>query len=685
MIKTKTFKYLHVSPVLAGLLLAVTAAAPSRTAAQPGPKRLPNIIFMLADDLGYGDLSCYNPDAKGEAPNNTPIRTPALDSMAKNGARLTDFHSAAPLCSPSRRALLSARYASRLGEWAEAYRGSPDGMVAAKEPTIGMWLKQAGYATACYGKWNVGEVKDVSWPGAHGFDDWLIIDHNTGYFQHQNRNKDCQGREMLFGTGGVRVTDLRGRYLTDIWTDKALEFIDTNADKPFFLYLPFAVPHSPLQDPADPSLAFDEQPKAASPEAREAFVKMVEYLDSRIAKMLGALDERGLTDNTLIMFTSDNGGMRSGNCWPLKQQKQWLEEGGIRVPCLMQWPGVIPPETVSTQPSIMMDASVTMLTAGDALKHVPPGRKLDGIDLLPILQGKAEPVCDRVLGWRRRDWSPNFNSLRQEAFRVGDWKLLRSYRPIGKNKRSAEPTVELFNLADDISEAKDLAQANPEKLAAMQAAFDRWQQAVVEQDPDYLIPVPDQLGSPAKYPPVSMLFDFKRDRLDGKLLTRNNETRISEPVIQDGVFKARLSPGLVHPTPLLYRDGAMATTVFSAMRVRMRVTVEGGSACHPVRGPRRRRVARIRDRRHAVAGLAPMDRARTHRHGHAGARQEPRHGRDRLHQAGAAAKDGLGGLNVNGGGTGYGQPPEFCLHVRGRSRLSRPRVLRASLREDAKA
>jgi len=543
----------------------------------------PNIIFMLADDLGYGDLSCYNPNSNGEAPNNTPIRTPALDSMARNGVRLTDFHSAAPLCSPSRRALLSARYASRLGEWAEAYRGCPDGMVASKEPTIGTWLKQAGYATACYGKWNVGEVKDVSWPGAHGFDDWLIIDHNTGYFQHQNRNKDCQGREMLFGTGGVRVTNLRGKYLTDIWTDKAIEFINANSKKPFFIYLPFAVPHTPLQDPADPSLAFDEQPKAASPEAREAFVKMVEYLDSRIGKMLGALDERGLTDNTLIMFTSDNGGMRSGNCWPLKQQKQWLEEGGIRVPCLMQWPGKIPNGTVSVQPSIMMDASVTMLAAGDALKHVPSGRKLDGIDLLPILQVKTKPVRDRELGWRRRDWSSNFNSLRQEAYRVGDWKLLRTYKHAGNNLRSAEHTDELFNLADDICEAKDLAKAKPEKLAAMQAAFVRWQQEVVEQKPDYLIPVPDQLGSPAKYPPVSMLFDFKRDRLDGKLLTRNNETRISEPVIRDGVFKARLSTGLVHPTPLLYREGAMATTVFSAMRVRMKITVEDGSSCGAAR------------------------------------------------------------------------------------------------------
>ena len=151
-----------------------------------GQSKQPNVIFMLADDLGYGDLSSYNPRTNGVAPNNTPIRTPHLDRMAKNGARLTDFHSAAPICSPSRRALLTARYPNRLGEWAEAYRGSPDGVVASRDPTIGMWLKQAGYSTAVYGKWNIGEVKGISWPGAHGFDDWLIIDHNTGYFQHQN-------------------------------------------------------------------------------------------------------------------------------------------------------------------------------------------------------------------------------------------------------------------------------------------------------------------------------------------------------------------------------------------------------------------------------------------------------------------------------------------------------------------
>ena len=162
-----------------GTILLTLALAPIAIA--KAADRQPNIIFMLADDLGYGDLSSYNPNSEGEAPNNTPIRTPNLNRMAKSGVRYTDFHSAAPICSPSRRALLTAHYPNRLGEWAEAYRSSPDGVVASNEPTIGMWLKEAGYATAVCGKWNVGEVKGVSWPGTHGFDDWLIIDKNKAY------------------------------------------------------------------------------------------------------------------------------------------------------------------------------------------------------------------------------------------------------------------------------------------------------------------------------------------------------------------------------------------------------------------------------------------------------------------------------------------------------------------------
>lgn len=536
----------------------------------------PNIIFMLADDLGYGDLSCYNPHAKGDAPNATPIRTPHLDRMAERGARYTDFYSAAPICSPARRAFLTGRYPSRLGEWAEAYRSSPEGLIAAEEPTLGMWLKQAGYTTACYGKWNVGESAGVSWPGAHGFDDWLIIDHNTGYFQHQNANKECQGRPMLFRNGGERVTDLEGQYLTNIWTDKALEFIDANEGMPFFLYLPWSIPHSPLQAPdLDRSTAFDAEPKKRSAEARAAYVKMVEHLDAQIGRIFESLEERGLLENTMIIFTSDNGGMISGNCWPLKKSKQWLEEGGIRVPFLMQWPGHVNAGTVEEHPSILMDATVTILNAAQAPRHVVQGRKLDGINLLE--SGDSE----RELGWRRRDWDERThnrsNFLRQEAYRAGDWKLLRTYRFMGNKTWSAEYKDELFNLNDDIGEIRNLTKMMPEKYAAMKVAFDKWKAEVVEQDPNYVIPVRDQLGSPANLPEASVesdavVMDFMGKRFKGRVHKAKTKHLVSNPILENGILKITVQAGAT--PPLLYVDKDVDTKKYSRIRYQMKVTAD---------------------------------------------------------------------------------------------------------------
>lgn len=528
----------------------------------------PNVIFMLADDLGYGDLSSYNPKAEGEAPNNTPIRTPNLDRMAELGVRYTDFHSAAPICSPSRRALLTARYPNRLGEWAEAYSSSPDGVVASQDPTIGMWLKQAGYATAVYGKWNVGEILGESWPGAHGFDDWLIIDHNTGYFQHQNKNADCNGRPMLFETGGKRVTDMEGQYLTDLWTDKALEFIETNNEKPFFLYLPWSIPHAPLQDPdSNSSTAFDAGPKSNTSEGRKAYVSMVEHLDLHIGRIFQTLEKQGQLENTLIIFTSDNGGMLSGNCWPLKKSKQHLEEGGIRVPCLMQWTGKIPAGTVSDQPSIMMDASVTVLAAAEALKHVPEGRVLDGINLL------EETESPRDFGWRRRDWGGRGNYLRQEAFRSGDWKLLRSFKYVGDKKWSTEHKDELFNLKDDLGETENLAEQMPEKYTAMKSVFDDWKSEVVNQNPDYFIPLRDQLGSPANLPD-DIVLDFESKNFDGKLHKAKTKDLVSDPVIENGICKVTVRAGAT--PPLLYKGMDVDTEKYSALRFEMKIS--GGTS-----------------------------------------------------------------------------------------------------------
>ncbi|MDA8735806.1 sulfatase-like hydrolase/transferase [Opitutales bacterium] len=538
----------------------------------------PNIIFMVADDLGYGDLSSYNPNAEGAAPNNTPIRTPHLDQMAERGARFTDVHSAAPICSPSRRAILTARYPSRLGEWAEAYRSKPEGLVAAEDPTIGMWLKQAGYATAAYGKWNVGETAGVSWPTAHGFDDWLIIDHNTGYFQHKNANAECQGRPMLFETGGERVTNLEGQYLTNIWTDKALDFIDANEDQPFFLYLPWSIPHTPLQDPdGDPSMAFDAQPSRTTAEGRAVYVKMVEHLDTQIGRIFTALEARGLTENTLIIFTSDNGGMQTANCWPLKKSKQWLEEGGIRVPFIMQWPRYVHAGHVNDRPAILMDASVSILAAGQALQYVPAGRQLDGVNFFD----GSEPDGSREFGWRRRDWDERArnaaNFLRQEAYRAGDWKLLRTYQYMGNKAWSAEYKDELYNLSDDIGETTNLIKAMPEKYAAMKAAFGQWKAEVVEQNPNYVIPVRDQLGSPANLPEApsgadAIALNFDGKRFEGRVHRAETKHLVSKPVQEGGVFKITVQAGAT--PPLVYVDGAVDTAKYSRIRYEMKLTTD---------------------------------------------------------------------------------------------------------------
>jgi arylsulfatase A-like enzyme len=524
----------------------------------------PNIIFMLADDLGYGDLSSYNPNTEGVAPNNTLIKTPNLNSMAKNGIRYTDFHSAAPICSPSRRALLTARYPNRLGEWAEAYRSSPNGVESKIDPTIGMWLKEAGYATAVYGKWNIGETKGVSWPGAHGFDDWLIIDHNTGYFQHKNKNKGCEGRPMLFKTGGERVTNLEGQYLTDIWTDKAIDFIKKSKDQPFFIYLPWSIPHGPLQDPAaNPSLAFDAGAKSNTVDGRKVYVKMVEHLDLHIGRIFQTLKDQGKYENTLIIFTSDNGGMLSANCWPLKKSKQHLEEGGIRVPFFMQWPNKISAASISDQTSIMMDASVTALAAGDALKYVPKGRVLDGINLLE----KNDEA--RSFGWRRRDWGGSGNYLRQEAFRSGDWKLIRSYKFIGNKKWSAEYKEELYNLKDDLGETENLTTKMPEKFAEIKKAFDDWKADVVELEPGFLIPIRDQLGSPFNLPD-NIVLDFNSNKYEGGIIRGKSKELISDPIVENNVAKITITSGA--KPPILYKGMDIDTKKYSKIRFEMKIT-----------------------------------------------------------------------------------------------------------------
>jgi hypothetical protein len=262
--------------------------------------------------------------------------------------------------------------------------------------------------------------------------------------------------------------------------------------------------------------------------------------------------------------------MLSGNCWPLKKSKQYLEEGGIRVPCLMQWPRVISSGTVSAQPSIMMDASVTVLEAGGARKFVAKDRKLDGVNLLTFLTSKAEDdPANRSFGWRRRDWGPTGNYLRQEAYRSGDWKLIRTYKYLRNKKWSAEYNDELFNLGQDIGEVENLAEKMPQKYEQMKTSFDQWKTEVVNLEPKFLIPLRDQLGSPANLPD-DIVLGFNTRSFEGKIHKGKTDDLVSDPVNVNGICKVMVKAGAT--PPLLHAIMDVDTKKYSKMMFEMKIS-----------------------------------------------------------------------------------------------------------------
>ncbi len=482
------------NPACRCLLLGVALVAVSATAVGA---RKPNVLFILMDDLGYGDLTCYNPASD--------IATPHIDSIADQGVRFSQFYAASNVCAPSRRAILTGRYPGRLGEWAEAYRTTPkDTAVNAKaEPCFPLFLKQAGYVNGMFGKWNVGAVNGVSTPDAQGFDYWIGSHHNTSYFLHR------KGGELGLWENGAPCDDYVGTFADDVFVDKAIGFIRENRDKPFLVYLSLFTPHAPFQDPEAYSEVggYDHRdkpsPGSPSPADRPVAKKMVEHVDKRIGDVLKTLADLGLEGNTLVTFTSDNGGMRAADNQPLSGFKQQMLEGGIRVPSMIKWPGVYPAGRVSDQVGISMDFTRTILAAAGAEQHVPQGRQLDGIDLTPVLTGKAKEI-KRSLFWRRREWRHAANALWAEGHVNGDWKYIKEFKQAAgyaktqQGKYNADGYVEvLFNLKDDIAETTDLAAKRPEKLASMRREFEGWRAETVDRDRHYRIPATDQYGRTA--------------------------------------------------------------------------------------------------------------------------------------------------------------------------------------------
>jgi arylsulfatase A-like enzyme len=430
------------------ILIALMLAASAQAHAQ----RPPNIVLIMMDDLGYGDLASYGA---------SDVRTPNIDRLAREGVRLTDAYANGPVCTPTRAALISGRYQQRVGlesvlttSPADRERGLP--VVGASLPAL---LKLNGYTTGLIGKWHLGWKPEFG-PNAHGFDEFYgFLSGAHSYYTN---------RQDILGVGGgapdlfENATPVEATgYLTDEITRRASSFITRHADGRFFIEVAYNAVHWPFEPPDQTQTDSDrrilrQMPDDSVPASRHDYVRMLERADQGVGQILDVLDQRGLTESTLVIFTSDNGGEWLSRNAPLFHRKGTLWEGGIRVPLILRWPGELPPGTVSGQVAMTMDITASILAASGT--RVSAGHRPDGIDILPILRGKA-PLLDRHLFWR---WStPN---RQQRAVRYGHWKLLVD-----------ASQLLLFDLSVDPGERTDLAARHPDVVAELERLLNDWE------------------------------------------------------------------------------------------------------------------------------------------------------------------------------------------------------------------
>ena len=401
----------------------------------------PNVVLIVADYMGYSDIGPYGAD---------DIRTPALDRLAEEGVRLTDFYAAGPICGPSRAALLTGLYPQRV-----AVERNPreDEGLSPSYTTLARWLNDAGNATALFGKWHLGSQPEFG-PNAHGFDEFLGFHAWTiGYYTHRTQG----GQPALYRN--LRVVERDG-YLTDVLTDEAIGFIERNKDRPFFVYLAYNAALPPYQPPSLPKRDWGKGWNVDEA-TREDYVQMVEALDAGIGRVLRTLDALELGERTLVIFTYDHGGRHLVRSQPLFHGFGTLWEGGIRVPMILRWPGGLPANRTVSQPAISMDITATILDVV-GLERWTEG--LDGISLLPILRGEREGR-ERIFFWRT-------NFPRQKAVRQGRWKYIVD-----------GGTQLLFDLETDISERRNLFFAHPDVAARLRSALEKWEAALPDDEP----------------------------------------------------------------------------------------------------------------------------------------------------------------------------------------------------------
>jgi arylsulfatase A-like enzyme len=428
------------TPLLLLLVCLVVSSAARRVDAAD---RLPNIVLIFIDDMGYADVGCFGA---------TDIRTPHIDRLAAEGMKLTSYY-AMPVCSMSRATLMTGCYSERVSIPAVLYPHSDFGLNP-DEITVADVLKRRGYATACIGKWHLGWQKQLL-PTRQGFDEYFGIPYSNDMGLGATR-RNYPPLPLIDGERTIE-TEPDQSLLTRRYTERAIRFIREHKDGPFFVYLPHTMVHTPLAA----SKKFKGQSK------RGLYGDVVEEIDWSVGRIMHTLDELGLTDDTLVMFTSDNGpaGQKdvatNGSAEPLRGRKESAYEGGIRVPTIIRWPGHVKPGTVCDR--IVGNIDVLPTFAAIASAEVPTDRVIDGRDFSPLLSDPNGPPRRNVQLYYVR---PN----KLEAIRIDEYKL-----------RIAGDRVELFNLVEDIGESNNLAATMPDKVAEMRAVMKKLDSEIRKQ------------------------------------------------------------------------------------------------------------------------------------------------------------------------------------------------------------
>lgn len=443
---------------LAGL--AAAGLLPGRGEAQ---QRRPNILFILIDDMGWRDLTCYG---------STFYRTPHTDRLASQGIRFTNAYAACPVCSPTRASILTGQYPARLHltDWIAGHKRPkaklkvPDWTMYLphEQVTLAELLKPLGYATCSIGKWHLGDA--AYYPETHGFDQNIGGNHRgspPSYFSPYKITTLADGPER--------------EYLTDRLTDEAIAWIEQQGDQPWFLYLPHYAVHTPIQAKQDTTAEYEARIDEANPQTNAKYAAMVQSVDESVGRLMATLDRLNLADDTIVFFMSDNGGLeRITSNKPLRAGKGTPYEGGVREPLIVRWPGHIAPGQVSHEIVDSIDFFPTILD----LAGVPQAGRptVDGVSMAPVLTGTGTMPA-RPLFWHYPHYHIDgmFGSVRD-----GDWKLIERFET-GQR--------ELYNLADDLSETRDLAASEPGQVDRLYRLMTAWRREVGAQmptpNPDY--------------------------------------------------------------------------------------------------------------------------------------------------------------------------------------------------------